>query len=37
MIRYEDTDPWYVKHGAFLGALFCLVVMLGLFAWGMCM
>jgi len=37
MIRYEDTDPWYVRHGAALGAVLAFVLLFAIFAWGMSM
>ena len=37
MIRYEDTDPWYERHGALIGGLIAFGVMFVLFAWGMSM
>ena len=31
----EPTDPWYVRHGAALGAVLAFIVLFAIFAWGM--
>ena len=33
----EPTDPWYVRHGAALGAILAFVLLFAIFAWGMSM
>lgn len=33
----EPNDPWYIRHGAAVGAVFAAVILFALFAWGMCM
>lgn len=31
----EPNDPWYIRHGAALGAILVFVILFGIFAWGM--
>ena len=31
----EPNDPWYIRHGAALGAILVFVILLAIFAWGM--
>lgn len=33
----ESSDPWYIRHGAALGAILVFVILFGIFAWGMSM
>ena len=33
--QIEETDPWYVRHGALVGGLIVVGSVFGIFAWGM--
>lgn len=36
-IRFESTDPWYIRHGAMLVGVIGILMIVALLGWGMMM